>query len=98
MQTTATPPAVQQSGEGALGGPCYEYIQILRSYLSDETRAKVKAAVELHCAIHGMPTRLQYADLLQDQLTPWQCSDARERLELVLQERGWLRARASRRV
>jgi hypothetical protein len=72
-------------------GPCYEYIQILRSYLSLDQRIGVRLKVEAHFQIHGRGDSdgLAYAELLQSYLTRDQKADALERLELVYERRGW---------
>lgn len=75
-----------------LTSPGYEYIQILRSYLTEAQRREVQGKVETHFQVHGHGAdddeTLAYAELLQGYLTADQKADAVERLELVYRQRG----------
>lgn len=69
--------------------PEEEYVAILRSYLSEEQKLRVRLLVEKLCCMEGIIPTMRYCDILQSQLTAFQKSSALERLEMVYADRRW---------
>jgi hypothetical protein len=83
---------LEQLPKGAtpsLSGPAFEYVQILRSFLSDSQKALVRQQVEANIRMGRHVSVLGYAEFLQAQLTSWQRASALERLELAYRQHGW---------
>jgi hypothetical protein len=71
-----------------VGGPAFEYIRLMRSFLSRDTLRAVSDIVDDDWEQYACDV-VKYTDLLQSYLSPVQRNAVSERLEAIYLQRGW---------